>query len=102
MSAHRKIMYWSNAYTPSTYSNALIPYSKKMRAIEVLKAGVIAERYMGYARCRICDVRLGALDLTSHGFVWPQRAEHYIEAHNVWTPDLDDLLTAAGATTPAP
>lgn len=50
---------------------------------------------LGWANCRICNADLGSLDLTRFGFVWPEKAEHYIMKHDVWTPECDDLLRAA-------
>jgi len=49
---------------------------------------------MGWADCRICGARLGSMDLTRFGFVWPEGAEHYITRHAVWTSECEDLLRA--------
>jgi hypothetical protein len=48
--------------------------------------------YMGFATCRICGTRLGTRDMFGHGFMWPEKAEHYLEAHKVWTPGCEQLL----------
>lgn len=50
--------------------------------------------YMGYANCRICGEKLGTRDLFGYGFVWPEKADHYILNHKVWTKECDDLLAA--------
>lgn len=61
---------------------------------KALAAGARGMGYMGYAECRICAARLGTHDLFGFGFLWPERAEHYITEHNVWTPGCDRLLAA--------
>ena len=50
---------------------------------------------MGFANCRICGANLGSRDVTAFGFVWPEKAEHYILDHDVWTPDCMRLLQRA-------
>jgi len=47
---------------------------------------------MGWANCRICGANLGSRDMAAFGFVWPEKAEHYLLAHNVWTPECSQLL----------
>jgi hypothetical protein len=56
--------------------------------------GDVLMGYMGWADCRICGERLGTRDFFGHGFVWPEKADHYVLAHGVWTPDCDELLAA--------
>lgn len=34
------------------------------------------------------------MDLTRFGFVWPEKAEHYLTEHGVWTPECSELLLA--------
>ena len=94
-----RILFWSDDKKPSTYAGSLIPADKKAQAIEVLGAGRQIAAYRGMAQCRICGEWLGSCDLTGHGFMWPEKAEHYIEAHNVWLPEIDALLEAKKAAT---
>ena len=47
---------------------------------------------LGWADCRICGAQLGSGDLTKFGFVWPEKAEHYVLVHGVWTPECSALL----------
>jgi hypothetical protein len=54
--------------------------------------GDILMGYMGWADCRICGARLGTQDLFGHGFVWPEKADHYVLVHKVWTPECDEML----------
>lgn len=62
---------------------------------KLLAAGEPIKAYMGHAHCRICGVELGYRDLAGYGFTWPERAEHYVLEHDVWTPDCDRLFAAA-------
>ena len=50
--------------------------------------------YFGFAECRICGEQLGARDLFGHGFVWPEKADHYVLVHGVWTKECDEMLAA--------
>lgn len=54
--------------------------------------GDVLMGFMGWADCRICGERLGTRDFFGRGFVWPEKAEHYILAHHVWTSGCDELL----------
>src|SRR5262249_35450515 len=36
-----------------------------------------------------------SMDLTRFGFVWPEKAEHYVLAHDVWTPECSALVESA-------
>jgi hypothetical protein len=56
--------------------------------------GDVLMGYMGFAECRICGERLGTRDFFGHGFVWPEKADHYVLVHSVWTKECDELLAA--------
>jgi hypothetical protein len=56
--------------------------------------GDVLMGYMGWADCRICGDRLGTRDLFGHGFVWPEKADHYVLVHKVWTKECDEMLAA--------
>src|SRR5512135_3486716 len=56
--------------------------------------GDVLMGYMGYAECRICKERLGTRDFFGYGFVWPEKADHYVLVHKVWTKECDELLAA--------
>lgn len=58
------------------------------------RGGDVLMGYMGWANCRICGERLGTRDLFGHGFVWPEKAEHYVLNHSVWPPGCDEMLAA--------
>lgn len=62
---------------------------------KVLASGKRGMVYMGHAECRICGVELGCADFHGYGFTWPEKAEHYILEHDVWTPECNDLYMAA-------
>lgn len=53
--------------------------------------GGVLMGYMGWADCRICGDRLGTRDFFGHGFVWPEKADHYVLEHDVWTPECAEL-----------
>jgi hypothetical protein len=57
-----------------------------------LRAGSVHMRFLGWADCRICGAKLGTKDLEGHGFVWPEKAEHYVLEHDVWTRECSELL----------
>lgn len=65
---------------------------------KALVAGSTIESYFGYANCRICGLELGCKDLGGWGFMWPDKAEHYILVHDVWTPGCSRLLAAVRST----
>ena len=58
------------------------------------RGGSVLMGYMGFAECRICGERLGTRDLFGYGYIWPEKAEHYILNHKVWTPDCTEMLQA--------
>jgi hypothetical protein len=66
----------------------------QIRSVTNPTGGEVLMGYMGYAECRICGKRLGTRDFYGNGFVWPELAEHYIIAHQVWTPGCSELLAA--------
>lgn len=87
---------------PKDFVRHDIPYEDRQavaRALEVRSTmnpggGHYGIAYMGWADCRICRERLGTHDMFGNGFIWPERAEHYLVNHNVWTPGCDRLLVA--------
>jgi hypothetical protein len=56
--------------------------------------GDVLMGYLGYATCRICRKQLGTRDFFGHGFVWPEKADHYVLIHDVWTKECDEMLAA--------
>ncbi len=93
MGATRAILFWSETHRPEDFINR--PNPRADMAIEILRNPHRKMGYMGSANCRICNANLGSWDFAAHGFVWPQMAEHYIIAHQLWIPYLDDLIAAA-------
>lgn len=71
-----------------------VPRGIREEVGKVLAQGNRGIAYMGRAKCRICDRDLGNADLYGFGFVWPEKAEHYILDHDVWTPECNDLYMA--------
>jgi hypothetical protein len=87
---------------PQDFIRNDIPYDDRQTVAKALAlrstmnptGGEVLMGYMGWSDCRICNERLGTRDLFGYGFIWPEKAEHYILNHNVWTPDCDALLAA--------
>lgn len=77
---------------PMEFVRTDVPDLDRAALAKVLAAGKEGIGYMGYAECRICATRLGTRDLYGFGFMWPEKAEHYITEHSVWTPGCDKLL----------
>ena len=75
-----------------------IPQAKRDAVVDILTHPEHDAAQRGFALCRMCKDVLGTHDFMGHGFVWPERAEHYILEHGVWIPELDDLLVAANRT----
>ncbi len=116
--AGRRILFWSEMDVtllgglfklfgqpqrrPQDFARTDIPYDDRIivaKALELRSSmnpngGEVLTSYYGTANCRICNLELGSRDLFGHGFVWPEKAEHYVMNHKVWTPDCDSLLTA--------
>jgi hypothetical protein len=80
---------------PQDRIDTTIPRERREAVAKILAAGNIGMAYMGFAECRICGVRLGTRDFYGHGFVWPEKAEHYVLEHDVWVPELNDLIYRA-------
>jgi hypothetical protein len=93
----REILYWSHESPPQAFAGraATVPSGDVLLAISVLRAGKPLRAWAGWADCRICGEALGSRDVGVLGFVWPERAEHYVERHEVWTPGLTELVLAA-------
>ncbi len=83
-------MYWSDVDHPKRFAGLTKDVSREDIVLvgALLRSGRTVERYLGWAECRICGLMLGTKDIGRFGFVWPEKAEHYIEAHGVWTPGL--------------
>lgn len=93
----REILYWSDDVQPQAFAGRATSAASGdvLLAISVLRSGAPLRAWAGWADCRICGKALGSRDMGALGFVWPERAEHYLEEHEVWTPDLDELVAAA-------
>lgn len=75
-----------------------IPRADREVLAKALANGTMFMSYMGWADCRICGAELGTRDMTGWGFLWPEKAEHYILEHDVWTPGCSRLLAAIRST----
>jgi len=52
-----------------------------------LNSGREFRAFSGTSACRICGVKLGWTERTDGTWAWPDRLEHYVEAHDVLLPD---------------
>ena len=90
------LMFCSDAQDPNDFCRLVDSVSDVDRelVVDALKAGKTCRRRRARANCRVCGLQLGSTDLGGHGFQWPERCEHYIVDHGVWTPELDVFLKA--------
>ncbi len=96
----RRMMYWGEAAgeRPIDHVRRDVPSAARDQLAFVLQNGRDAHPHMqamGWASCRICGANLGSRDLCAFGFVWPEKADHYVTKHGVWTPECSQLLQAA-------
>jgi hypothetical protein len=90
-------MYWGIAAgdRPQDFVDPSVPPWCRRAIAFIFQNGVDAHpgvQAKGWAECRLCGTNLGSMDLTRFGFVWPEKAEHYVVEHDVWTPECDELL----------
>jgi hypothetical protein len=95
----RPLLYWGTDFgeRPQDFVDARTLSWARDAIVFVLKNGVDAHpgiQAKGWAECRICGAQLGSMDLTRFGFVWPEKADHYLTEHEVWTPECGELLSA--------
>ena len=93
------LLYWGSepGERPQDYVDAFVPSWARKAVAFVLARGADAHpgiQALGWADCRICGAQLGSMDLTSFGHVWPEKADHYLVKHEVWTPECSELLLA--------
>ncbi len=93
--AGKRILFWSEKHRPHDFAYINVGPTQRGELAAILAKGVEVEAWKGNANCRICARMLGSLDVGSHGFVWPERAEHYVLEHGVWTSGCQALLAAA-------
>jgi hypothetical protein len=93
------IMFWAAVENPllphpQDCVRADIPHDRRALAAKILGEGRRGAQYKGHAICRLCGIMLGSSDFGGYGFTWPEKAEHYVLAHAVWIPGLDQLIDA--------
>ena len=87
-----RLLYWRLWSHPRLFIRSDISEADRAEVIAALKAGRPLVVYMGFARCRICGETLGVSDMIANGMLFPQKAEHYVREHRVWTRGCDELL----------
>jgi len=93
-------LYWgtSPGERPQDFVDPSVPAWCREAIGFILGNGVDAHpgvQAMGWASCRICGAPLGSRDLSRFGYVWPEKGEHYVVAHDVWTPECSAILRRA-------
>lgn len=93
------MLYWGSdpGERPHDFIESQVPTWQRDAIVFVLAHGVDAHPGIsakGWANCRLCGAQLGSGDFTRYGFVWPEKAEHYLTVHGVWTPECSALLQA--------
>lgn len=99
-------LYWRRepGQRPEDFVAASVPTWCRQALSFILRNGVDAHpgmQALGWAKCRICGEQLGSMDLTRFGYVWPQKAEHYVVVHGVWTPECSAILQRALSVPPS-
>lgn len=96
-----RLLYWSASEPPHRFVREDVPAADRAAVISALASGQPLLFMMGYAQCRICNTTLGSCDMLTHGMIYPQRAEHYLLEHGVWTSGCDELLRRVRAESTA-
>ena len=81
-----KIGFWKVKIGVKKYINSNWFNSNEFRAcLEYLQTGRSKNRYKGWAKCRICGVRLGTKDMVTRDNKWlfPEGYEHYLIKHQI-------------------
>lgn len=97
----KKIGFWKNDSNTEEgrkeveAAQGSITDEERKAIVSYIESSKMSVGYMGWANCRVCGERLGALDMRTpdNNFVFPERYEHYITEHNVRPPE--DFIKAA-------
>ena len=93
-----RIMFWGTkeGTRPVDFVDVPVDANRRDAVLKFLQGGREINHAKGSAYCRICSVQLGSCDRQSKDgrFSWPDKAGHYIVAHNIWTPGCDELYRA--------
>ena len=93
----KQMLFWSTFTPPSKFIRNDIPKDRREFLATLLQRGQLGQCYMGWADCRICGKMLGTCDMETFDMIYPEKAEHYILVHNVWTIECDELLRRASS-----
>jgi len=92
----RRDGFWTCARDEEARS-AIFPMTDEeiVAIVSYMEASTAHAQCLGFANCRICNVRLGTADMITPDGKWifPERREHYVLAHGV-RPD-DDFVADA-------
>jgi hypothetical protein len=85
------IGYWASERHPEwpdprTFIESAWDEVERDLVLSHLRRGFVARAYMGLSPCRLCDERVGSLELSDGEFIWPEGLDHYVEAHGLRPP----------------
>jgi hypothetical protein len=86
------LLFWTPEDPPQSFVRHDVPAGERALVAHALLRGWHVIACAGHANCRICGEALGSSDMAVHGMIYPQKAEHYLIEHDVWTPGCDELL----------
>jgi hypothetical protein len=87
-----RIMFWDENINPKNFVKVDLSSDDKTEIIKFLSSGTAVNFAKGYARCRICDEPLSSSDSMKGKYIYPTKAEHYVDKHNVWLPEFNVIL----------
>ena len=94
---------WDEDFPPP--QEFVINYDPSFRKCitDYLEAGHHFRSYLGFSWCRICNIDLGAIELSDGQWVWPSGLSHYVWCHNVRLPnEFNATVKAGGPASPHP
>lgn len=91
---------WGNAtkylQKARRYKDREIPAGFLDRALEVLSLGEPEQDCDAlFVQCPLCKKQLSPRNVYLGPFVWGEDSVHYLMEHQIWPPELDELLTWA-------
>ena len=85
-----RVGYWSNGAdgwpVPEECVDIALSFDDRDIVADYVRRGFVARACMGIARCRLCGIPLGSLDLTDGEYIWPEGLDHYVQDHSVRLP----------------
>ena len=88
----RRIGYWRSEEDdrwPDPHALVDEAWDERERELTALylRAGFIAQAFLGMSVCRLCGKPNGSVEFTDGVYVWPEGLAHYVLDHSVRLPD---------------